>query len=145
MRKPLAEMSREQWEALCDGCARCCVKKFEDVDTREVLFTNVACRLLDVERCRCTSYELRHGQVPDCITLTPESVARYVPWLPPTCAYRRLSEHKALEWWHPLVSGRRESVHEARISVRGMVIPECHIHPSELVDHIVEWWGDIDS
>jgi uncharacterized cysteine cluster protein YcgN (CxxCxxCC family) len=117
-RKKLKEMSREEWESLCDGCARCCLVKLEDEDTGRIHFTSAACKLLDGKTCRCTDYRNRNRRVPDCVRLTPENVGT-LSWLPRTCAYRLLAEGKDLAWWHPLVSGRAETVREAGISVAG--------------------------
>ncbi len=102
--KTLTEMSRDEWESLCDGCGRCCLNKLEDEDTGKFLYTRAACKLLDVKTCRCTDYPNRAARVPDCVTLTPENVGE-LGWLPQTCAYRLLDEGKSLPWWHPLVSG----------------------------------------
>jgi uncharacterized cysteine cluster protein YcgN (CxxCxxCC family) len=136
--KTLEEMTPEEWESLCDGCGRCCLHKLRfDVD-ESLGFTNVACRLLDLETCRCTRYETRHRYVPDCVTLTPAEV-RAIDWLPPSCAYRLLAEGKKLAWWHPLVSGSPETVHEAGISVRGRVVGERDAGP--LDHHLVDWPG----
>lgn len=122
-RKTLEEMNEAEWEALCDGCGRCCMVKLEDIDTRERLDTRLACRLLDIGACRCTDYANRHAQVADCVRLTPKTV-RSLDWLPQTCAYRLRAEGKPLYWWHPLVSGDPETVHQAGISVRGFAISE---------------------
>ncbi len=135
-RKTLTEMTREEWESLCDGCARCCLAKLEDEDTGEIAYTNVACRLLDHETCRCTKYAKRSLFVPDCITLTPDNVSR-LHWMPSTCAYRLLAEGKDLPAWHPLVSGDPNSVHYAGISVRGRAVPERRA--IDLEDYIVTW------
>ena len=62
-----------------------------------------------------------------------------IDWLPPSCAYRRLAEGKDLLWWHHLVSGSRETVHEAGVSVRGRSIDERKAGPLE--HHIVDWPG----
>lgn len=136
--KRLDEMSRAEWESLCDGCGRCCLHKLRDDETEAVIFTNVACRLLDTTSCRCRDYPLRQARVPDCEQLTPASV-RDIDWLPPSCAYRRLAEGKPLLWWHPLVSGRAETVHEAGVSVRGRAVDERVAGP--LAHHIVTWPG----
>ncbi len=120
---PLSAMTREQWESLCDGCGRCCLRKLGNADTGEVHYTDVACRLLDLHACRCKDYARRWDTVPDCIELNTE-VLPAMPWMPPTCAYRRLAEGKPLEWWHHLVSGSRDTVHQAGISVRGWARPE---------------------
>ncbi len=135
-RKTLAEMTRGEWESLCDGCARCCLDKLEDEDTGEISYTEVACRLLDLGTCRCTDYANRKRFVPDCVVLTARTVTR-LTWLPSTCAYRLISEGKDLEWWHPLVSGDPETVHRAGISVRGRAVPESLA--GDLEDHVVRW------
>lgn len=122
-RKTLEKLSEAEWEALCDGCGRCCMVKLEDVDTGERLDTRLACRLLDIGACRCTDYANRHAQVQDCVRLTPQSVSA-LDWLPETCAYRLRAEAKPLFWWHPLVSGDPETVHQAGVSVRGFAISE---------------------
>jgi uncharacterized protein len=136
--KTLEQMTREEWESLCDGCGRCCLHKLRDADTEAVSFTNVACHLLDLGSCRCRDYEHRSRRVVDCVTLTPATV-RQVDWLPPSCAYRRIAEGKGLAWWHPLVSGDPDTVHQAGISVRGRAIGERCAGPLE--QHIVDWPG----
>lgn len=133
--KSLQQMSQQEWESLCDGCGKCCLNKLMTEDD-EVLYTNVACRLLDGETVRCTHYGDRFRLVPDCVRLTPETVSK-LKWLPETCAYRLLNEGQDLADWHPLVSGRRESVEEAGISVRGRVISERDAGPLE--HHLVDW------
>ena len=136
--KTLEEMSREEWESLCDGCGRCCLHKLRDDKTEELSFTNVACRLLDTHSCQCSDYKQRHRRVPDCVTLTP-ALVREVDWLPPSCAYDKLAKGKDLAWWHPLVSGDPNTVHEAGISVQDRVISERRA--GLLEQHIVEWPG----
>ena len=120
---PLGTLTRAEWEALCDGCGRCCLHKLEDEDTGAVIETNVACRLLDHSTARCTDYKHRKAFVPDCLRLTPRLVEQ-VGWLPPTCAYRLRAEGKPLPDWHYLVSGDREAVHAAGQSTRGWTISE---------------------
>ena len=136
--KSLLEMSQQEWEALCDGCGRCCVIKLEDEDTGAVFPTSVSCRLLDTTTCRCTDYTRRHEQVPDCVKLDRDNVSS-LGWLPETCAYRRLAEGHGLEWWHPLVSGEAQSVVEAGVSVSERVIPETEVAEEDLVGLMIEW------
>jgi uncharacterized protein len=135
--KTLEEMNREEWEALCDGCARCCLYKLQDEDTDEVYYTNVVCRLVDSQRCRCTEYANRSTLMPTCLTLNVDLVNR-LNWMPKTCAYRLLAEGKELEWWHPLVSGDPESVHRAGISIRHKVVEEKDAEMENLEDYVVE-------
>ncbi len=134
--KSLTEMSLEEWDQLCDGCAKCCLQKLEDEDTGEVSYTNVACGLLDTETCYCRDYVQRTFLVPDCVELTPMGLLT-IHWLPPSCAYRLLHEGKDLLPWHPLISGDPESVHAAGISVRGRSVSEREA--GALEDHIVAW------
>ena len=118
--KTLEEMSNVEWESLCDGCARCCLEKLEDEDTGKIYFTHVSCKLLDAGLCACKDYANRSDQVPDCVRLTPENV-RTLNWLPPSCGYKLVAEGRDLYWWHPLISGDPNTVHEAGVSVRGRV------------------------
>ena len=138
-RKSLAEMSEEEWESLCDGCARCCLVKLEDEETGAVHYTDVGCTLLDDGACRCRDYANRQVQVPDCVRLTATNVAE-LSWLPPTCAYRLVAQGRDLPWWHPLRSGDPETVHQVGISVRGRVAGrEEEFSLAELLDHVVQW------
>ncbi|MEJ2364632.1 MAG: YcgN family cysteine cluster protein [Deltaproteobacteria bacterium] len=136
--KPLEELTPEEWEALCDGCGRCCLHKVEYKDTGETFYTNVACHLLDTWLCRCVSYEERFSLVPTCLLMTPQKAAE-LAWLPPTCGYRRLALGMDLDWWHPLVSGNPDTVHQAGISVRGKVLPEEIVPLERLEEHIIEF------
>ncbi len=137
--KSLDSMTRREWESLCDGCGRCCLIKLEDEDTGEVHYTDIACKLFDAQTCRCADYARRRERAPDCIKLTPAKT-RALGWLPPTCAYRLVGEGKDLPWWHPLVSGRPETVHEAGVSARGRVgAMEGKIRLRDYPDRIVTW------
>lgn len=121
--KPLAALDRGEWEALCDGCGKCCLHKIEDEISGEITATNVACRLLDRDSCRCSNYRARLAYVPDCVRLSAANVER-MTWLPLTCAYRLRAEGKPLPEWHPLLTGDPESVHRAGMSVRGWTVSE---------------------
>jgi uncharacterized cysteine cluster protein YcgN (CxxCxxCC family) len=139
--RPLADLDQAEWEALCDGCGRCCLHKVEYEDTGEIEHTNVACTLLDCQSARCTDYKRRKAFVPDCLQLTLRIVDK-VEWLPPTCAYRLRAEGQPLPPWHYLISGDREDVVRAGVSVAGRVISEIEAGPLE--HHIVDW-GDEDE
>jgi len=137
-RKKLAEMSRQEWESLCDGCGRCCLVKLEDEDTGEILTTSVVCALYDTERGGCSDYANRHAHMPDCIGLTPQNVGT-IRWLPATCAYRLLYEGRDLPSWHPLRSGDPDTVREAGISILDEVISETGVEIEDLPAYIREW------
>ena len=121
--KALHEMSSDEWESLCDGCALCCMNKIEDEDSGEIFYTGSACELLDSSNCRCSDYANRAAKVADCLQLTAANIESF-DWLPPTCAYQRLAHGKDLLRWHPLISGRQASVHEAGISMLGSIVAE---------------------
>lgn len=137
-RKTLGQLSEAEWESLCDGCGQCCRVKLQDQETGIISSTAVACRLLDLETCRCSDYPRRHEEVPSCLRLTAETVPR-LAWLPETCGYRRVAEGKDLEPWHPLRSGDPEGVHRAGISVRGQVLSEADVGDLEALLH--DWYG----
>ncbi|MEL6681858.1 MAG: YcgN family cysteine cluster protein [Pseudomonadota bacterium] len=135
--KKMDEMSRPEWEALCDGCGKCCLNKLED-DEGTVALTRVACRLLDDSTCLCVNYADRHNYVPECIVLTPKTIEKNMYWLPQTCAYRLIYEGRPLYDWHPLISGDPISVHRAGVSVQGMTVPEFEVDEDAWEDHIIE-------
>jgi uncharacterized cysteine cluster protein YcgN (CxxCxxCC family) len=139
-RVPLEEMTTEQWESLCDGCARCCLLKLEDEDTSEIYLTRLACRLLDLATCRCSNYAERQSHVHDCVAITPDK-ARNLSWLPSTCAYRLVAEGRELHWWHPLVSHDADTVHQAGISVRGWAKSEERVSSDAIHRYIIEDFG----
>ena len=138
MSKSARDLSRLEWECLCDHCGKCCVHRMADEDTGETYFTNVACRYLNQDTCRCSEYERRADLVSQCVVLTPENLAENTPWLPVSCAYRRLAEGKQLPAWHPLVSGLDESVWTSGQCVCGRVISELEVD-DDLAHHVVEW------
>ena len=135
---PLPRLAPDEWEALCDGCGKCCLNKIEFEDTNELAFTRVACKLLDGDACRCSSYPTRHDYVPDCVVLTPAKIKEVAWWLPVTCAYRLRHEGRPLYDWHHLISGSTETVHEAGVSVRGWTVSELSVTEDDWEDHIIE-------
>ncbi len=134
--KPLEELNTEEWEALCDGCAKCCLHRLEDVETHEIYFTNVRCRLLDTELNQCTDYTNRSVRIPDCITITLK-VLEDPYWLPTTCAYRLLAEDKGLPQWHPLVSGNPQTVFHSGHGISGRTV--CEDEADDFTHHIIPW------
>jgi len=133
--QPLSSLTDEEWEKLCDGCGRCCMQKFEDEDTGEILHTRVACRLFDDARCACNDYHQRLLKVSECLdirTFQPEHYA----WLPETCAYRLRFENKALLPWHPLLTGDAESVHQAGISMRHQSVSEDDVPEEDWLNYV---------
>lgn len=139
----MEEMSTAEWESLCDGCGRCCLSKLEDEDTGEIYFTDVSCKMLDSCTSGCKDYTNRFDFVPDCVVMTPEKV-RTLPWLPPSCGYRLVAEGRDLYWWHPLISGDPNTVHEAGVSVRGRVSgTEDEVPDDKLENYLVQWPGQL--
>ena len=136
--KRLDQMSEAEWEALCDGCGKCCLNKLEDEDSGDVALTRVAWRLLDDASCRCAQYEIRHQFVPDCIVLKPSNIESHLYWMPQTCAYRLLHEGRGLADWHPLISGTPETVHDAGVSMRGRTVSEFDVADEDWEDHIID-------
>ena len=136
--KRLDELTDEEWESLCDGCAQCCRVKFQDKDSGQLATTTLVCHLLDIDKRRCTRYPQRHQLVPACIELDAENVLD-LHWLPETCGYRRVAERKPLEDWHPLISGKFETVYQAGISVSGQVISVDNVHPDDIAYHLLKW------
>lgn len=136
--KSLQELSTQEWEALCDGCAKCCLHKLEDEDSGEVYYTKVRCRYLDEAACQCSDYPNRSVLVAHCIDLRSADWAT-LSWLPSTCAYRLRAHNQPLPQWHPLISGSRESVHEAGVSIRGRAVSDEFVHPDGYDEHIVHW------
>ena len=141
-RKTLNEMTVAEWESLCDGCGLCCLVRFEDEDTGDIIPTRVHCKLFDAQACACTDYANRKQQVPDCVKLTPDNIEA-LPWMPKSCAYRRLHEGRDLAEWHPLVSGDPESVHRAGVSVRGQTLSEAVLADPEDALEFAAW--DLDE
>lgn len=133
--RPLETLDRAQWEALCDGCGKCCLHKVEDADTGEIFSTNVACRLLDRDTARCSDYRHRRAMVPDCLRLTRANVGN-IEWLPGTCAYRLRANGEALPDWHYLVCGDPDAVHRQGHSVRGWTVSE--VVAGDLENHIID-------
>lgn len=133
--KPLSALDRGEWEALCDGCGRCCVHKLEDEETGRLHATNVACKLLDRRNGGCIDYAHRKQRVADCVVLRKDRLDE-LEWLPVTCAYKLRAAGQALPDWHYLISGSRETVHEAGQSTRGWTVSE--VDAGELEWHLVD-------
>lgn len=135
--KTFSEMTRSEWEQLCDGCAKCCLHKIEDEDTGIIYSTNVVCQYLDQQNCRCRDYTNRSELVPECVTLSPDNLEQ-VYYMPATCSYRLLAEDKPLPEWHPLITGQKDSVHDSGHSVRGKVVSELEV--DDLMHHLTGEW-----
>ncbi len=135
---PLEQLDKEQWEALCDGCGRCCLKKLIDTKTEQVHYTRVVCRYLEQNKCRCQAYSRRQKLVPDCLVLNMENLPQ-LHWIPDTCAYRLRLEGKPLPAWHPLLTGSRDAMRQEQISVTGKVVSEEYVHEDGLQEHIIRW------
>jgi len=159
--KSLSEMTRPEWESLCDGCAKCCLNKFiDDEHTDEesellptdhinegehIYYSNIACHLLNEKSCQCSKYEQRTTLVPDCVRLTQENIDA-VFFMPPSCTYRRLQEGRGMPSWHPLLhKGKKSAMHKAGMSVRGKIVKDNEVSLDSFEDHIVTWpLNDID-
>ena len=136
---PLDQLEKAQWESLCDGCGKCCVLKLEDIDTGNIHYTDVGCKLLDCQTAMCTKYNERKKHVPDCVLLTPDNLSM-LSWMPDSCAYRLIYENKDLPNWHPLITGKPDSARLTGNSVAGQVVPETKVAEGDLPNHITNWW-----
>lgn len=137
--KKLHEMTHSEWESVCDGCAKCCLQQLQDEETEQLVFTNIACDLLQAQSCQCTDYANRSIKVPTCMTMTPENVEECAAFAPPSCAYRLLLQGEPLPPWHHLQSGSRETIHETGNSVRGRIKFQREVKHDELEDYVVDW------
>ena len=135
---PLAEMTPGEWEAVCDGCGKCCLVKLEDADTGAVEYTNIACRLFDDATCRCAQYDIRKTIVSDCVVLTPDKIEEASYWLPSTCGYKLLHEGNPLPAWHPLLTGSAQDMHDAGASMISRTVPEYDIDEEDFEDYVIE-------
>lgn len=133
----LEQMTDDEWEALCDGCGKCCLNKIENEDDGRVFLTSVACRLFDGHTCRCSNYENRHQFVPECIVMSQKTIAEHAYWMPRSCAYRRLYLGQALPEWHPLLTDNPNSVHDAGVSLKDQTISEEEVHDDDWEDYII--------
>lgn len=135
---PLASLNSDEWEALCDGCGRCCVKKFVDEDTNLLHWTRVVCRYYEQETSRCGCYSERTANVPDCIDVKNLDIEE-TNWMPDTCAYKLRALDKPLYSWHPLIAGSRDEIEAADITIGGKVISEVYVHPEGYEEHVIRW------
>ena len=136
--KPLSQLSTSEWEQLCDGCGRCCLKKLQDADTDEVHYTRVVCRYFNEANSRCGCYQQRTELVPDCLVVSTMDLSE-VHWMPDTCAYRLRHEGRPLYNWHPLIAGSRLEMEKLGISIRGRVLSEDYVHEEGLEEHVIRW------
>jgi len=136
--QPLNQLNTEEWEALCDHCGRCCLKKLADEDSEDIYYTSVICRYFDQSNNQCQQYHARKKLVPDCLVVSEEDIAD-LHWMPDTCAYRLRFEDKPLFDWHPLIAGSRAKMDAAGISVKGKVLSEEYVHPDGLAEHVIKW------
>ncbi|MCC2616255.1 YcgN family cysteine cluster protein [Aestuariibacter halophilus] len=150
--KTLEQMTTQEWEAICDGCAKCCLHKFIDdegadelaptdhiTEGEQIHYTNIVCALLDTKKCSCTRYAERSALVPDCVTLTKDNL-KDIFFMPPSCSYRRLHEGRGLPSWHPLLNkGKKSAMHKAGMSVRGKTVSEAQVDLEHFEDYIALW------
>jgi uncharacterized cysteine cluster protein YcgN (CxxCxxCC family) len=134
----LVDMTKPEWEALCDGCGKCCLLKLEDEDTAEIKFTSLACRLFDDSTCKCQNYALRKQMVAGCVVLTPENIERIAYWMPESCGYRRIYEGEPLLDWHPLITGDPNSAHTTNNSVMDKTTPEYEVDEADMEDYVIK-------
>jgi len=137
--KTLFEMTPEEWESVCDGCAKCCLTQLQDTETEQLVFTDVACNLLDQQTCRCTDYENRSVRVPSCISMDAGNVEEAAAFAPPSCSYRLLLDGKPLPAWHHLISGSASTIHERGASVRHRVRFLSEVEEQDLEKYVVDW------
>ncbi len=135
---PLTELNHKEWEALCDGCGKCCLLKLEDEALNEYVFSRIVCQLFDAEKCQCGDYANRKTLVPDCVILTPDNINQIAEWMPATCAYKLLHQGKPLPDWHLLVTGDPDSVHKAAESVKGWTVSETEVEDHEIETYLIE-------
>lgn len=134
----LIDMSKDQWEALCDRCGKCCLLKLEDEDTGIIHYTNVVCHLFNEKTCSCGNYPMRKELVPGCVVLTTKNIEEIAHWMPSTCAYRLLHQGNPLPDWHPLITGDQDTVRAADISVHDKVIFETEVAEEDLEDYVIQ-------
>lgn len=152
LKKSLADMNQNEWEAICDGCGKCCLNTFidsEDEDEftatdqlregEELIFTNIVCQYLDNNTCGCSEYENRQTLVPSCVKLTKENL-KDIFFMPQSCSYRRLHEGRGLATWHPLLNnGDKTKMHELNISVKDKTVKDCDVKLEDFDLYIAEW------
>lgn len=150
--KSLEEMTQQEWESLCDGCAKCCLHKFIDDESVEshaptdhinaneqIHYTNIVCSYLNTKKCECTQYARRTELVPDCVKLTKDNL-KDIFFMPTSCAYRRLHEGRGLPSWHPLLNkGKKHAMHASGMSVRNKTVFETDVDLNDFEDYIAIW------
>ena len=131
----LDQLNSAEWEALCDGCAKCCLLKI--TDEKNIFITNISCTKLKVDSCRCSDYLNREKNVKDCLKLTKDNLHKNSKFLPSSCSYRLMAEGKPLPKWHHLISNDKESVHKLNQSIQGYCVSEALVKQENYEDHIL--------
>ena len=135
---PLEALDRAEWEALCDGCGRCCLHKLEDEDTgrgRPDQRRLPPARHRDRALPRLPAPQGVRARLPAADAQAGRAQCRGSP---PRCAYRRRAEGQPLPDWHPLLTGGRRGDEARRGDASpGKVVSETDAGPLE--HHIVDW------
>ncbi len=134
-RYTLDQLNQDEWEALCDGCAKCCLLKI--VDKKKIFITNISCSMLEVDSCRCGDYLNREKNVKACLKLTKDNLQKNSKFLPSSCSYKLINEGKPLPQWHHLVSSEKGGVHTINQSIKNYCVSETSVDQENYEAHIM--------